>query len=315
MIVLNTDNSIITRDGRAIVDTDQDGNRKSNSLNRVSNFLEFPWIPKPFAEEMAGPLLSAPSKQDAEYPSSIEGKHVVFYFSAHWCGPCRKFTPVLVEMYKKLQAAGRPFEVIFVSGDNSDEEFDGYFGEMPWRAIPYGDPRIEFLNRHFEVDGIPTAVLVGPTGNVIDKDFRSIASNDPDGADFPWPAKPVVSLGRSIGQINDIPTLLAFTDGSAEQVAAATSAMQASGEAELAAIAAEHRDPKIQFGCSQGDEEDQSDSLRKFLKLSDVSPLLVLVDVENGRKHVHEGPFTADTVRVIVEGFNAGTLAMVGLRG
>lgn len=32
---------------------------------------------------------------------------VGIYFSAHWCGPCRGFTPRLVETYKSLKAAGK----------------------------------------------------------------------------------------------------------------------------------------------------------------------------------------------------------------
>jgi hypothetical protein len=36
---------------------------------------------------------------------------VGLYFSAHWCGPCRGFTPVFAEMYTQLKANGKKVEV------------------------------------------------------------------------------------------------------------------------------------------------------------------------------------------------------------
>lgn len=59
------------------------------------------------------------------------------YFSAHWCPPCRQFTPMLAQLYTMLRAAGKKFEVVFVSADKSESDFDAYFGEMPWLALPY----------------------------------------------------------------------------------------------------------------------------------------------------------------------------------
>jgi len=58
------------------------------------------------------------------------------YFSAHWCPPCRQFTPILAKMYTEMRAAGKKFEVVFVSADKSESDFDMYFGEMPWLALP-----------------------------------------------------------------------------------------------------------------------------------------------------------------------------------
>jgi len=54
----------------------------------------------------------------------------MLYFSAHWCPPCRKFTPVLSEAYTKLKAERDDFELVFVSSDRDQEGFDEYFGEM-----------------------------------------------------------------------------------------------------------------------------------------------------------------------------------------
>ena len=42
---------------------------------------------------------------------------VCLYFSAHWCPPCRQFTPVLSKMYTEIKKLGKKLEVIFVSCD------------------------------------------------------------------------------------------------------------------------------------------------------------------------------------------------------
>ena len=71
--------------------------------------------------------------------SALQGKTAVaLYFSAHWCPPCRGFTPQLAEWYRtNLQSKG--LEVVFISGDKSEAAFGDYFGEMPWLALPYSD--------------------------------------------------------------------------------------------------------------------------------------------------------------------------------
>lgn len=67
-----------------------------------------------------------------------EGKTVGIYFSAHWCPPCRGFTPKLAEFYKKLHTE-KNFEIVFVSSDKSEDEFQKYHKEMPWLALPFAD--------------------------------------------------------------------------------------------------------------------------------------------------------------------------------
>merc|ERR1712243_152859 len=40
--------------------------------------------------------------------ASVQSAPVLaYYFSAHWCPPCRKFTPVLADLYKKWNANGK----------------------------------------------------------------------------------------------------------------------------------------------------------------------------------------------------------------
>lgn len=63
-------------------------------------------------------------------------KVVAVYFSASWCPPCRQFTPVLAKLYGELNKR-RPgqFEVVWVSGDRTQEDFLAYYKKMPWLAV------------------------------------------------------------------------------------------------------------------------------------------------------------------------------------
>lgn len=109
---------------------------------------------------MAGPLVDK-SGAEVDAEAALAGKVTMVYFSAHWCPPCRGFTPVLVDAYNKLKAAGKAVECVFVSGDKDDKQFNEYLDEMPWLAVPRSDAkRIAALNQVFEVDGIPSLIIL-----------------------------------------------------------------------------------------------------------------------------------------------------------
>ena len=120
---------------------------------------------------------------------ALKGKQAVaIYFSAHWCPPCRGFTPKLAEAYSSLLAAGKSFEIVFVSSDREESAFDEYFGEQPWLALPYAErKRKAALSKKFKVEGIPSLVILdGETGELITKDGREVVMDDVKGDNFPW---------------------------------------------------------------------------------------------------------------------------------
>ncbi len=101
---------------------------------------------------------------------ALKGKTVIgLYFSAQWCPPCRKFTPLLVKAAEELKAEGKPFEVIFVSRDRNREAMLGYMKDynMPWLALPFGDPKIQELVGRYKIRGIPALVIVDGDGKTI----------------------------------------------------------------------------------------------------------------------------------------------------
>eukprot|EP00656_Telonema_subtile_P031326 TRINITY_DN34298_c0_g1_i1.p1 TRINITY_DN34298_c0_g1~~TRINITY_DN34298_c0_g1_i1.p1 ORF type:complete len:245 (-),score=30.44 TRINITY_DN34298_c0_g1_i1:125-859(-) len=92
---------------------------------------------------------------------------VAVYHSAHYCPPCKIFTPELVRFYHEVRAQGIPFEIVFASWDKTQEEFDEYYAEMPWCALPYGDSKIQSLKAKEGVTKIPSLVVYREDGTVV----------------------------------------------------------------------------------------------------------------------------------------------------
>eukprot|EP00727_Mastigamoeba_balamuthi_P003669 m51a1_g133 hypothetical protein (738) ;mRNA; f:441501-443714 len=115
-----------------------------------------------------------------------ENEVVALYFSAHWCGPCCEFTPKLAGIYNELRAAGKRFEVVFVSSDKTPEAFAEYFGQMPWLAVPFEERETkQRLSRWFDVEGIPTLVLLDAGGKTVCTDGAEVV-DEHGAAGFPW---------------------------------------------------------------------------------------------------------------------------------
>lgn len=100
---------------------------------------------------------------------------ILVYFSAHWCPPCRNFTPILVEFYNKLKSRGRNVELVFVSSDRSLPEFNNYYASMPWTALPFNSPKKSELSSRYNVSGIPKLIVIDPSKefHVVDAEARN----------------------------------------------------------------------------------------------------------------------------------------------
>ncbi|XP_012470374.1 probable nucleoredoxin 3 isoform X2 [Gossypium raimondii] len=107
--------------------------------------------------------------------SKLIGKTVGLYFGAHWCPPCRAFTAQLVEAYNQLLSSrGDCFEVVLVSSDRDQKEFDVNISSMPWLALPFEDRTRQDLCRIFNIKVIPALVLIGPDGKPISTNGKKI---------------------------------------------------------------------------------------------------------------------------------------------
>mmetsp|Transcript_3044 Transcript_3044/g.5199 ORF Transcript_3044/g.5199 Transcript_3044/m.5199 type:complete len:179 (-) Transcript_3044:96-632(-) len=138
-----------------------------------------------FGELVGDVLLKNSNGETIRTDQALADKVVGIYFSAHWCPPCRGFTPRLAEFYNQMKESGKNFEVVFVSSDQNEAAFNDYFKEMPWLAVPFSDRNLkQKLSENFGVRGIPTLVILDQQANTITLDGRSKVMNE--GSSFPW---------------------------------------------------------------------------------------------------------------------------------
>lgn len=106
--------------------------------------------------------------------SNLVGKTIGLYFSAHWCPPCTKFTSRLVSIYNNLKEKKEEFEIVFVSLDKDEEGYKECYNGMPWLALPYKPEFSRSLSRYFDIQGIPTLVIIGPDGKTVTREGRNL---------------------------------------------------------------------------------------------------------------------------------------------
>lgn len=128
-------------------------------------------------ENLPKGLLDA--KGNAVTLDQLKGKIVGIYFSAHWCPPCRAFTPKLVEFRDKHS---KDFEIVFVSSDKTEKDQQGYMTEtkMQWPTVKWQSAEANALKKKYNVIGIPTLVILSPTGETITENGRADVTNKAD---------------------------------------------------------------------------------------------------------------------------------------
>jgi len=118
-----------------------------------------------FFKSSLGPILLSNTALSMDTADVLENARLVaLYFSAHWCGPCRSFTPMLAELYDHLHEKfpTHGLEIVFVSSDRDEQSFNQYYQKMPWKAIPFDQLQFvkQALNVTYGVRGIPSLVVL-----------------------------------------------------------------------------------------------------------------------------------------------------------
>jgi len=268
-----------------------------NGRSAVSDLESYPWQPRKLSEILGDDLMN-----------KVSGKTFGIYFSAHWCPPCRGFTPKLVENYKKLKEAGKDFEIIFVSSDRGEDAFNEYFGEMPWLALPFSKRKEKSeLSEMFGVQGIPTLVVVGSDGKTITTEGRGPISSATFVEDFPYYPKPVNDLDDVQSGINEYPSLLVITQGAEESDHKAAHEVLLKAAEDM--FKKEEDDREVgRFFTVKGD---MAERLRGMMDIPSKGICMVMLDIASqGAYYLPSKPVTsvpsADDVKAFISDFKEG---------
>lgn len=95
--------------------------------------------------------------------SDFKGKVVLLDFWASWCKPCKEEFPFLVQLHEKLQ--NKRFTVLGINIDVEPKKMQNFIAQQ---AVKPGFPIIYdkggALPRLYDVDGMPTTVLIDKNG-------------------------------------------------------------------------------------------------------------------------------------------------------
>nr|WP_246125015.1 TlpA disulfide reductase family protein [Exilibacterium tricleocarpae] len=93
----------------------------------------------------------------------LRGEVVMINFWASWCGPCRQEMPILDDLYKRYSRAG--FTILGVNVEADTREADRYLKEVNVSFPILYDTQSK-VSKMFDVDAMPTTVMVDRNGNM-----------------------------------------------------------------------------------------------------------------------------------------------------
>ncbi|RZF46810.1 hypothetical protein LSTR_LSTR012033 [Laodelphax striatellus] len=240
---------------------------------------------------------------------ALQGNVIGVYFSAHWCPPCRAFTPQLIDTYNKLKERGKKFQVLFVSSDRSLDSFESYFSIMPWLALPYDETESrQDLAKLFDIHGIPTLVLLDTDQSLITIEGRGEINDDPQGKRFPWNSPIRLLTERTAARLYNTPAVVLFLESENEDDLRFGESVLTTAAKSVQMEADEFSSSPIIFFVAF--DSNTSEWLRDYVGIEDDAPLLTIIDLPLGRISIMEYgvDISEESVNEFVASFSNNTL-------
>lgn len=280
LVIIDKDGKIITKEGVNALTQDPTGNK-------------FPWRPNRIVDLLPNSYRSGELSTDEEIvllpTNELDEKYILLYFASHLDALSQEFTPWLVKAYNILKNKRDDFELIFVSGDETEESYDAFQKETSICAIPFEDTEArENLEMRLDITSYPTLIMLGPKPDddndnfgdrpVINSEVRAVIENGDYITDFPFYPKPWGDLCKTTDDINTHKCLVVFHEGGDEDE-------QMEVEYAVRDAADEYRsgDELVKFYWACDPDAPLSANIRKACNLGPIGdlPSMVLLDIPN----------------------------------
>ena len=139
-----------------------------------SQEIKFSLSQKEALNKVLGDINKAPdftltAMNDSIYTlSKLEGKVVLIYFWATWCGPCRMEIPEFNEMHKSYHEKG--LEILGISVSDNKKQLKNFAKSFAVDyPLLYGGAREmnKIMKDYGGVYAVPSSFLVGKNGNIV----------------------------------------------------------------------------------------------------------------------------------------------------
>ena len=144
------------------------------AISLTIGVLALAWALFDSREVRSAPDFTLTAFDGAVYPMrELRGRVVVLNFWASWCGPCRAEAPGLQQAWLDL----RNQDVIFLGVDQADAP-DAAQQFMREFAISYPNGPDNGIVQAFQVQSLPTTIIVGRDGMIHDTLYTAVERSD-----------------------------------------------------------------------------------------------------------------------------------------
>jgi thiol-disulfide isomerase/thioredoxin len=103
--------------------------------------------------------------------SKFKGKYVLIDFWGSWCGPCRKASPLMVELYKQTKEKKLNIEFVSIAiNERNDDIWKKAIQDdkLTWVQINNSHlPQKNNIAAQYQIRGVPTCILISPEGRIL----------------------------------------------------------------------------------------------------------------------------------------------------